>query len=111
MMNQKQVTAVLPLALLLVIGAASAASGGAINVDDAAGLGKATGVVCATLTSLADSAFVSMIAIVMFVGGLAMIWLKMRGGMALAITAFLGYFIVKQSMGIAKSLGFAKGCP
>ncbi|ASN83294.1 hypothetical protein [Deinococcus ficus] len=101
---------VLPVLVVVSIMAAFGNAGAIGDVD--AGLSKATTAVCDTIKGLQESMFVRMIAMVMFIAGIGMMWLKMRGGMALSLTGFLGYFIIMQSMKIAKSFGLVPdtGC-
>lgn len=95
------------LAIIAVLAASSSA--GAINLDS--GMSEATNTVCQTIKGIQNSAFLTLIAMVMFIGGGVMMWLKMRGGMALAITGFVGYFLVKQSLAIAQAFKLLpKGC-
>lgn len=88
------------VALLAVAQVAGAQTG--INLD--ASLAPATTTICETIKGVQNSAFLAIVAVVMFVGGLFMMWLKMRGGMALAITGFIGYFLIKQSLNVAAAL-------
>lgn len=74
-------------------------SAGAIDT----GMKDATTAVCTTIKSIQGSAFLTLIAMLMFIGGGVMIWLKMRGGLALLLTGFIGYFLVKQSLAIANA--------
>jgi len=89
------------VALLAVCQVAGAQT--AINLDTS--LAPATTAICNTIKGIQTSAFLAIIAVVMFVAGLGMMWLKVRGGMGLAIGGFVGYFLVKQSLNIAKTVG------
>lgn len=76
-------------------------------------LDTATTNVCKVLKDLQGSNFVKLIALVMFVAGMVMMWLKIRGGMALSITAFVGYALITQSLAIANAFGLlpkTSGC-
>lgn len=88
----------LALFLLSLMGTA-----GATGLD--ASLNPAATQICKNLDAIANSAFVSVIALAMFVGGGAMVWLKIRGGMGLAAFGLVGFFVVKKLVPIAKSFG------
>ena len=97
------------IALLSVCQVASAQNG----IDLESSLAPAVTAICDTIRGIQSSTFLSIIALVMFVSGLAMMWLKVRGGMGLAITGFVGYFLIKQSLQIATTLTIvdAAKCP
>ena len=76
-------------------------SAGATSIDTS--MKDATSAVCTTIKSIQGSAFLTLIAMLMFIGGGVMIWLKMRGGLALLLTGFIGYFLIKQSLAIAQA--------
>ena len=82
---------------------------GAGATVDLSGLQNAGNQVCALLNQISTHMLVGVVAFVMFVAGAFMMWMKIRGGMALAITAFVGYFLVRQSVAIARGLGIT-GC-
>lgn len=93
---------VLAVALVCLVGGMAHATA-ASSIDTS--LNPAATQICKNLDSVAKSAFVSVIALVMFVGGLLMVWLKQRGGLALAAFGLVGFFVVKQLVPIAKSMG------
>lgn len=90
-------------AIALILMTVFGSMAGATGLDTQ--LNPAATQICKNLDAIANSAFVSVIALAMFVGGGAMIWLKIRGGMALAAFGLIGFFIVKKLVPIAKSFG------
>lgn len=101
--NRPLLLTVLITGLALILMTVLGSMAGATGLDSQ--LNPAATQICANLNAIAKSAFVSVIALVMFVGGAAMIWLKIRGGMGLAAFGLIGFFVVKNLVPIAKSFG------
>ena len=88
-------------AVLVLSGNAHATAAGDLDSS----LNPAATQICKNLDAIAKSAFVSVVALVLFVAGGIMIWLKVRGGMVLAASGLIGFFLVKKLVPIAKSFG------
>ncbi len=95
----------LAFALLAVVLALSGNAHATAADDLDSSLNPAATQICKNLDAIAKSAFVSVIALVLFVAGGIMIWLKVRGGMVLAASGLIGFFLVKKLVPIAKSFG------
>ena len=90
-------------ALALIVMTVISSMAGATGLDTQ--LNPAATQICTNLNAIAKSAFVSVIALVMFVAGCVMVWLKARGGMGMAAFGLIGFFVVKNLVPIAKSFG------
>lgn len=103
--RREQLVPLLALSLFAVLLATGHAHAQTAASDLDSSLNPAATQICKNLDAIAKSAFVSVIALVLFGVGGIMIWLKVRGGIALALSGLVGFFIVKKLVPIAKSFG------
>lgn len=94
------------LIFLCVLGSA-----GAAGIDFETSMSPAAKLICDAADGFIKSPLLTAGAFGMFLAGGAMAYFKVRGGLSLMITAFVGYVLLKQIIPIAKVLGLLpKGC-